>query len=156
MSEGKCPKCGNSYSEGTKVCLLCGSDLPPISSTPSMPPVKKQEAKFIEAEPMDIVEVDEEEIVLPFDDTGGFSKRVPKKEQKLEQLQVDNETLRKELNTLEEIYKQEHPEGKPWYGSFGTWFALLLTIGMLYVIYRWIQLEGGIPHEFYDFVRRIF
>ena len=153
MSEGKCPKCGNSYSEGTNICLLCGSELPLIPITPSMPSEKKQKADPVEVESMNITEG---EAVPPFDDTGGFSKKVSKKEQRLEQLQVDNETLRKELDTFEEIYKREHPKGKPWYGSFGTWFALFLAIGCLCMIYWWVETEGGIPHEFYDLIRRIF
>ncbi len=132
-----CPKCNIPYSNPKIThCLLCGAELTSNQSSSG------------------VVQTVEEEIVPPFDDKGGFSKKNSKKDVVIGQLQVDNEALKKELSTFEEIYKKEHPERKSWYGSFGTWFALLLTLGLLYLIYWWVQSQGGLPHEFYEFLRR--
>lgn len=163
MSEGNCLKCGTSYSQGAKRCLLCGAEIfvTPVVSQPTKK--KRKKSKSMDApnvpfvgEEIVVEEQVEDEPVPPFDDTGGFSKRVNKKDQIILQLQADNEALRKELANFEEIYKREHPKGKPWYASFGVWFALLLAAGMGYAIHLWIEYEGGVPHEIYGFFRRIF
>jgi len=163
MSEGRCLKCGTGYSQGAKKCLLCGAEIfvIPVVSLPAKK--KRKKSKSMDApsvpfvgEQIVVEEQHEDELVPPFDDTGGFSERVNKKDQVMSQLQADNEALKKELANFEEIYKKEHPKGKPWYASFGVWFALLLAIGMGYAIHLWIEYEGGVPHEIYDFLRGIF
>lgn len=95
------------------------------------------------------------EEIKPFGDTGGFSKRNGKEELEIEQLKADNEALRKRLNGLEGIYKEQHPEPKPWYGDIGKWFTLLLVLGMIYLIYWFVESQGGLPHEFYNLLRII-
>ena len=132
-----CPKCNIPYSD-TKItrCLLCGADL--TSNQPSP----------------EVIQIVEEEIVPLFDDKGGFSKKNSKRDLAMGQLRADNEALKKELNTFEEIYKKEHPEPKPWYADVGKWLTLLLVLGMIYLIYWWVKSQGGLPHEFYNLLRR--
>ena len=143
-----CPQCGVSCDYvKSKKCILCGADLMQ-SQTP-----KSEKVQEIEGQ-LEVLQVDDDK-VPPFSDKGGFSKKNKPKEVAIGQLKVDNEALKRELNTLEEIYKKEHPEAKPWYTSFGNWFASLLVLGLLYLIYWWVKSQGGLPHELYEFIRRI-
>ena len=91
----------------------------------------------------------------PFDDTGGFSKRNNKDKLLVEQLRADNEALQKRQADLENIYREQHPEPKSWYADVSKWFTLLLVLGMIYLIYWFVETQGGLPHEFYDLLRRI-
>lgn len=118
----------------------------------------------IQAITCEVTEISEEEFykdepkpqtVKPFDATGGFSKRNGKKELDIEQLKADNEALRKRQADLENVYREEHPEPKAWYADVGKWLVLLLVLGMLYMIYLWVESQGGLPHEFYEFLRRL-
>ena len=135
--EKECPKCNIPYSDPKITrCLLCGAELTSKQPNP------------------EVIQVIKEEIVPPFDDKGGFSKKNRKKDVVIGQLQADNEALKKELSTFEEIYKKEHPEPKPWWADVGKWLTLLLVLGLLYLIYWWVQAQGGLPPEFYNLLRR--
>jgi len=157
MNENKCPKCGMRYSEGAKICLLCGSELPLVSTHTepkvSYPKKKRKKLKSMDAPDIPVIEV---EITPPSDNTDKPNKKAIKGKGTLEKLQEESEELRKELTDFEEVYKKEHPEKKPWYTSFGVWFALFLATGCLYMVYRWVKIEGGIPHEITDFIKGIF
>lgn len=146
-----CPKCNIPYS-GPKItrCLLCGADLTGTQIAKELP--KSGKIKEIEKQ-LEAMQVDDDK-VPSFDDKGGFSKKNSKKDVVIGQLQADKEALERRLSTFENIYKKEHPEGRPWYASFGTWFALLLTLGLFYLIYWFVESQGGLPHEFYEFLRR--
>jgi uncharacterized Zn finger protein (UPF0148 family) len=141
MADKTCPKCGIPYS-GSKItrCLLCGAVLTSNQQVTEPSPVEAQVTK--------------EEAVPLFDDKGGFSKKNKKKDLVIGQLQADKEALEKRLNTFEEIYKKEHPEPKPWYADVGKWLVLLLVLGMIYLIYWFCKSQGGLPHEFYELLRR--
>jgi ATP-dependent Zn protease len=178
MNESICPKCGIPCSSG--ICLLCGDKVkvePQSIAEPKLmepkPKAKKARQKSKEVEKVasanvqtitcNVTEVSEEEFcrnqpkmqtVKPFDDTNGFSKRNGKKELAIEQAKVDTEALQKRLADLENFEKEHHPEPKSWYTYFGNWFALLLALGMLYLIYWWVMSQGGMP-AVYEFLRRI-
>jgi len=143
-----CPQCGVrcDYVKSKK-CILCGADL--IQSQTH----KSEKVQEIEKE-LEVLQVDDDKVPA-FSDKGGFSKKNNKKDVVIGQLQADNEALRRELYTFEEIYKKEHPKGKSWYASFGHWFALLLVLGMIYMIYKLATIPDILPPEAYEFLRRI-
>lgn len=142
MNEKECPKCGIPYSDSKiTCCLLCGAVLTSNQQVTEPSPVEAQVTK--------------EEAVPPFDDKGGFSPKNTKRKLEIEQLRVDKEAIEKRLNTFEEIYRKEHPEPKRWYADAGKWLVLLLVLGMIYLIYWFYKSQGGLPHEFYDLIRRI-
>jgi hypothetical protein len=95
-----------------------------------------------------------EEIVPPFDSKGGFSKRNGKQELVIEQLKADNEALRKRQADLENFEKEHHPEPKPWYASPANWIGLLCGLVLCYLVYYFVQSQGGMP-AVYEFLRRI-
>lgn len=176
MADKTCPKCNIHYSDPKVVsCLLCGTVLvvrQPVGieakveeklkgkklrkpkMVESNTPQAVQTNRSVERTPI-ICEVTEGSEVPPFDDTGGFSKRNNKKELQIEQLRADNEALRKRQADLENICREQHPEPKSWYGDIGKWLTLLLVLGMIYLIYWFVESQGGLPHEFYNLLRRI-
>lgn len=171
MKEKTCFKCGIPYSdEKVTHCLLCGAELVVsqpvevvVETVKELKAKKSRKTKEVEiSSPQSVqIPVGQKQIVCevtevpPFDDTDGFSKKNNKQDLQVGQLQADNEALRKRLNDFEGIYKEQHPEPKPWYADVGKWLILLLVLGMLYMIYLWVESQGGLPHEFYDLLRRI-
>lgn len=145
----QCPKCGVPYDIRKKKCLLCGMA---IDEAQSQTP-KSERVQEIENQ-LKATQVDDDK-VPPFDGKGGFSKRNNKKDVEVGQIRADNEALRRELSNFEELYRKEHPEAKPWYTSFGNWFALLLVLGMVYLIYRLATIPNILPPEAYELLRRI-
>ena len=50
------------------------------------------------------------------------------------------------MEDLEERVKRlegYHPKPKPWYRHFGVWLAIVLTLGMLYMVYCFWMVESG-------------
>lgn len=152
MNELICLNCNIPYSDlSLKRCLLCGGNLTTTQTVVEAPKSKK--VKKIEKQ-LEATQV-EDGTVPSFDDTGGFSERTTPEGLVIGQLKADEEALEKRLDNFEGIYKKEHPKGRSWYASFGTWFVILLVLGMCYMVYWFIETQGGLPTEFYDVIRRI-
>jgi len=119
-----CSNCGNVCYEGQTKCLLCGQT---IKAIPILPEITSDNGKVIKR------------------------TRTKKEQPNSNELQ----TIIDELRSTKELLNKEigHHKTKPGYTSIAAWICLILVLGMIYIVYKWVISQGGLPHEFYNLLR---
>ncbi len=72
-------------------------------------------------------------------------KIIREKFTKVDELECTVTGLGNEVQQLENRLDKAFPKPKPWYTSFGVWFALLLALGMIYLV--WVFYMGETGHS---------
>jgi hypothetical protein len=72
----------------------------------------------------------------PFEAEPIVIEQIPMPEKNLIRFESEIGQLYRQVAILEDqVKKLQHPEYKPWYTSFGSWFSLALVLVMFYLIY---------------------
>lgn len=70
-------------------------------------------------------------------------KVIREKFAKVDKLECTVTGLENEVQQLERKWNKAFPKPRPWYTSFGVWFALLLVLGMIYLVWLFYMGETG-------------